>query len=262
MNVYLAEIIGTAILIYLGEGVNASTSLKKTYGEQSGWVVTTLGWGLAVTFAIYAVGWVSGAHINPAVTLGLAAAGKFDWMLVPGYILSQVIGGFIGATLVWLHFLPHWKETSDQATKLGVFSTGPAIPSKYANVFSELSGTFALVFGLSFIGINEFALGLNPLVVGGLIVVIGMGLGATTGYAINPARDLGPRIAHAILPIAGKGSSNWSYSWVPIIGPILGGVLGATLYNGLFDGQWSISFWISLSCTLLVIIGAIKEQTK
>ncbi|MFY0626105.1 MAG: aquaporin family protein [Reichenbachiella sp.] len=260
MNIYLAEMLGTALLIYFGEGVNASTSLKKSYGENSGWIVTTIGWGLSVTFAIYAVGSISGAHINPAVTLGLAAVGYFEWALVPGYILAQVIGATIGATLVWLHFLPHWKATDDPGIILGVFSTGPAIPSKYSNLFSELSGTFALVFGLSFIGVHEFASGLNPLVVGGLIVTIGMALGTTTGYAINPARDLGPRIAHAFLPIQGKGSSNWSYAWVPIVGPLLGGVLGATLYQGLFNQKWSIVFWISLTLTLFIIFKAIKEQ--
>lgn len=166
---------------------------------------------------------ISGAHLNPAVTLGLAFVGDFPWKEVPSYILGQMIGAFLGAVLVFLHYLPHWKETEDQGAKLGVFSTGPAIPNTFANLFSETLGTFVLVLGLLAIGANKFTDGLNPLVVGFLIVAIGISLGGTTGYAINPARDLGPRIAHFVLPIAGKGSSNWKYAWIPVLGPALGG---------------------------------------
>lgn len=234
MSVYLAEFVGTMILILFGSGANAGATLKGSYAKDSGWLTIAIGWGLAVTMAIYAVGEVSGAHINPAVTLALAFSGDFEWQLVPGYCLAQVLGGAAGATIVWLHYLPHWRATDDPAAKLGIFSTGPAIPSLPANVTSEVIGTAVLVLGLLFIGANQFTDGLNPMVVGLLIVIIGISLGGTTGYAINPARDLGPRLAHALLPIAGKGSSNWRYAWVPVLAPLLGGVLGAASYRLLF----------------------------
>ena len=192
------------------------------------------GWGLAVMVAVYSVGQISGAHINPAVTIGLAVAGEFDWGNVPTYIAGQMIGAIIGATLVYLQYLPHWKVTEDPATKLGVFSTAPAVKSTPANLLSEIIGTAVLVLGLLAIGANSFADGLNPLIVGLLITSIGVSLGGTTGYAINPARDLGPRIAHALLPIAGKGDSDWGYSWIPVLGPILGGALGAVIYISLW----------------------------
>ena len=192
------------------------------------------GWGLAVMVAVYSVGQISGAHINPAVTIGLAVAGEFDWGNVPTYIAGQMIGAIIGATLVYLQYLPHWKVTEDPATKLGVFSTAPAVKSTPANLLSEIIGTAVLVLGLLAIGANSFADGLNPLIVGLLITSIGVSLGGTTGYAINPARDLGPRIAHALLPIAGKGDSDWGYAWIPVLGPILGGALGAVIYISLW----------------------------
>jgi glycerol uptake facilitator protein len=234
MTPFLAEIIGTMILIILGDGVVAGVLLNKSKAQNSGWIVITMGWGLAVAMAVYAVGSISGAHLNPAVTLGLAAAGEFEWADVPAYILAQMIGAFLGAVIVWLQYLPHWKETHDQGLKLGVFSTAPAIRNTGANLLSEIIGTFVLVFAIMAIGANKFTDGLNPLIVGFLIVSIGLSLGGTTGYAINPARDLGPRIAHAVLPIAGKGSSDWGYAWIPVIGPIIGGVLGALTYNALF----------------------------
>jgi glycerol uptake facilitator protein len=186
---------------------------------------------LAVTFANYAVGGYSGAHINPAVTLALAFNGSFPWADVPAYCLAQLLGAFAGATIVWLHYLPHWKVTEDKGAKLAVFCTAPAIRSTIPNFISEFIGTMVLIMGLLFIGANSFAEGLNPLVVGALITVIGFGLGGTTGFAINPARDLGPRLAHFILPIAGKGSSDWSYSWIPVLGPLCGGIAGALLYQ-------------------------------
>lgn len=260
MNPVFAEFLGTTLLIFIGGGVNAGLNLAKSYAKEAGWIVIALGWGLAVAFAIYAVGDISGAHINPAVTLGLASVGELDWNMVPGYILAQLLGGVCGGALVWLHYLPHWKKTEDKATKLGVFSTSPAIDSRWANVFSELSGTFVLLFVLSYLGPSEFSAGLNPLVVGALIVTIGMSHGGTTGYAINPARDLGPRIAHFILPIYGKGNSNWSYSWVPVVGPLIGGVLGATVYDAVFNGQMSFGFYISGLITVVIVILAIKEQ--
>lgn len=243
MELYLAEFIGTAILIFLGDGVVAGVLLRYSKAENSGWIVITLAWGLAVAIAVYAVGRISGAHINPAVTLGLAASGNFDWALVPGYIIAQMLGAIFGAVLVYLHYLPHWKETDDPGLKLGVFSTGPAIRSTGANFISEFLGTFILVFGVlaivTTLGVDvigdqtlatAFGTALAPLLVGLLVMVIGLSLGGPTGYAINPARDLGPRIAHAILPIPGKGSSDWSYSWIPVVGPILGGIAGALVF--------------------------------
>jgi glycerol uptake facilitator protein len=234
MSHFLAEVLGTALLILLGDGVVAGVALNKSKAQNAGFVLVTLAWGLAVAVAVYAVGGISGAHLNPAVTIGLATAGQFPWSEVPSYILAQMIGAFIGAVLVWLHYLPHWGVTADPAAKLGVFSTGPAIRSTGANLISEIIGTLVLVLGIFTIGANKFADGLNPLIVGFLVVVIGMSLGGTTGYAINPARDLGPRIAHAVLPIQGKGSSDWGYSWIPVVGPIIGAVLAALLYKGLW----------------------------
>lgn len=260
MNVYLAEFVGTALLITLGCGVNAAVSLSRSYAEKGGWILITLGWGMAVTFAIYAVGSISGAHINPAVTLGLAFGGSLSWSLVPGYILCQVLGAFLGATLVWLQYLPHWKKTEEQGTKLGVFSTSPAVESRWANLFSEILGTFVLLFALMFIGVTEFTQGLNPIVVGTLIVSIGMSLGGSTGYAINPARDFGPRLAHFLLPISDKGSSNWKYSWIPIVGPLLGGVAGVLTYQALFDNKIETPFYIIVALLLVIIVLAIKEQ--
>ena len=234
MSNFLAEALGTMILIILGCGVNAGGALTKTYSNAGGWLMGAVGWGLAVMIAIFAVGQVSGAHINPAVTIGLAVAGEFDWAQAPIYIAGQMIGATIGATIVYLQYLPHWKETEDQGTKLGVFSTSPAVPHTIGNVISEIIGTAILVLGLLAIGANSFADGVNPLIIGLLITSIGISLGGTTGYAINPARDLGPRIAHAILPIAGKGDSNWGHAWVPVVGPIVGGALGALAYTLLW----------------------------
>ncbi|TDQ33726.1 MIP/aquaporin family protein [Aureibacillus halotolerans] len=264
MSAFLAEIIGTAILVIFGAGVCANVNLKKSFAFESGWIVVALGWGLSVAMGVYAVGQFSGAHLNPAVTLGLAFNGDFPWADVPGYILAQMLGAIIGATVIWLHFLPHWKATEDPGTKLGVFSTGPAIPHHFSNVLSEFIGTFVLVLGLLTIGANEFTEGLKPFIVGLLIVAIGLSLGGTTGYAINPARDLGPRIAHFLLPIAGKASSNWSYAWVPVIGPVFGGSFAGVFYHSVFMGQMTAAFWFVLAATIgmLVICGWMdKKQT-
>ncbi len=243
MNAYLAEFVGTAILILLGDGVVAGVLLRESKAENSGWIVICFGWGLAVAFAVYAVGTVSGAHINPAVTIALASlpGGDFDWVQVPGYIIAQLLGAFFGAALVYLHYLPHWGATEDPGLKLAVYSTGPAIRNTGSNLISEVIGTFVLVFGVLAIVANAgtiegdlapvVATGLNPLLVGFLVLGIGLSLGGPTGYAINPARDLGPRIAHAVLPIAGKGDSDWGYSWIPVVGPIVGGVLGALVFS-------------------------------
>lgn len=234
MSAYLAEFFGTLVLILFGCGTNAGVTLKGSYAQASGWLTITIGWGLAVTMAIYAVGHISGAHINPAVTLALASNGNFAWELVPGYCIAQVLGAMAGAAIVWLHYLPHWRATERPGPKLGVFATAPAIRSLPANITSEVIGTAALVLGLLFLGANQFTEGLNPMVVGLLIVALGIALGGTTGYAINPARDLGPRLAHALLPIAGKGHSDWRYAWVPVVGPLLGGLLGAATHRLLF----------------------------
>lgn len=231
----LFEFIGTFVLVLLGCGVVACVSLRKSKGEGAGWVVVTLAWGLAVMCGVLIAGPYTGAHLNPAVTLGLAAAGKFPWEYVLPYIVSQIAGGILGAVIVYVFYKDHIDATAEAETKLGVFATIPAIKNYRRNMICEIVGTFILVLVILFMGdkenSSEVGLGsVGALPVALLVVVIGMSLGGTTGYAINPARDLGPRIAHAILPIKGKGSSQWSYSWVPIVGPLLGGVLAALLY--------------------------------
>jgi glycerol uptake facilitator protein len=238
MSPILAEFFGTAILILLGDGVVANVVLHRSKGYNSGWIVITAGWALAVTIAVYCVNSISGAHLNPAVSIALASIGAFDWAKVPMYIAAQIAGGFLGATIVWLAYLPHWKATPDPESKLAVFSTTPAIRQPHANLVSEIIGGFALVLALlavispaNFVPGSDLAKGFGPLLVGAIVMAIGLSLGGPTGYAINPARDLGPRIAHAVLPIAGKGTSDWGYAWIPIAGPILGGVLGAFIYQ-------------------------------
>lgn len=231
MEKFTAELLGTLILILLGDGVVAAVLLARSKAQNSGWIVITTGWAFAVAVAVYAVGRISGAHINPAVTIGLATAGAFPWSDVPLYIVAQFLGAFLGAVLVWLAYLPHWKETPDAGLKLGVFSTAPAIRNYPLNLITEIIGTMTLVFGVRAIFANELAAGLGPLLVGVLVWGIGLSLGGPTGYAINPARDLGPRIAHALLPIPGKGDSDWGYAWVPVVGPIIGGVIGALAFE-------------------------------
>ena len=233
MNEFLAETIGTAILIILGDGVVAGVLLARSKAQNAGWIVITFGWGLAVAIAVYMVASISGAHINPAVTLAvLVTDSEFGLNNALLYWAGQFLGAFIGAVVVWLHYLPHWAETEDPGLKLAVFSTGPAIRNTTSNLISEIIGTFVLVFAVFAIGGPSAPI--TPLVVGFLVVGIGLSLGGPTGYAINPARDLGPRIAHAVLPIAGKGDSDWSYSWIPVVGPLIGGVLGGLAYQALF----------------------------
>ncbi len=231
----LFEFIGTAILVLFGDGVVASTVLKKSKGENGGWVVITLAWGLAVMLGVFIAGPYSGAHLNPAVTLGLAAAGTFNWTFVLPYIVAQMLGGFVGAVLVYAFYKDHYDATDDPATKLSTFCTIPAIRNYGRNLFSEIVGTFVLVFVILVLATEsntpEVGMGsLGAFPVAMLIVALGMSLGGTTGYAINPARDLAPRLAHAVLPIRGKGTNDWAYSWVPVLGPIIGGVLAAGLY--------------------------------
>jgi glycerol uptake facilitator protein len=245
----LGEIIGTMLLVLLGDGVVANVLLARTKGNNSGWIVITTAWGLAVFVGAYASASLSGAHLNPAVTLGQAIAGNTPWSAVPTYVVGQFIGAFIGATLVWLAYLPHWAETENQGLKLGVFCTAPAIRNAGTNLLCEIIGTFVLMLGIFAIkgaamqatsgaavpinvgAINMGALGIIP--VAFLVWVIGLALGGPTGYAINPARDLGPRIMHAILPIAGKGGSDWGYSWIPVAGPLIGAAIAALLYIAL-----------------------------
>jgi glycerol uptake facilitator protein len=238
MSKFSAELIGTMILIILGDGVVANVLLNRSKGQNSGWIVIAIGWGLAVTVAVYTVGTISGGHLNPAVTMGLAAIGKFAWSEVPRYVAAQMIGAFLGAVIVWLAYLPHWKETADAGAKLGVFCTAPAIRHSPSNLLTEIIGTFILVLGALAIpspnNLNVelgFSTGMGPLLVGLLVLSIGVSLGGPTGYAINPARDLGPRIAHFVLPIPGKGNSDWHYAWIPVVGPLVGGTLGALFYR-------------------------------
>ncbi|MFC7371521.1 MIP/aquaporin family protein [Fictibacillus iocasae] len=262
MTPFIGELIGTMLLIIFGGGVVANVSLNKSKAQGGGWIVVALAWGLAVSIGVYAVGSVSGAHLNPAVTLGLASIGEFPWADVPSYIIAQMLGAILGATVVYLHFLPHWAATEDKATKLGVFSTDPAIPHTFSNVLSEFIGTAVLLVGLLSIGANKFTEGLNPLIVGFFIVAIGLSLGGTTGYAINPARDLGPRIAHFILPIAGKGGSNWGYAWIPVIGPIFGGVFGALFYQAVFKGEITTLFWAWTAASAVLLIASMMLGKK
>ncbi|MBI4607258.1 MAG: aquaporin family protein [Planctomycetes bacterium] len=244
----VAELIGTAILVTLGDGVVANVLLGKTKGHGGGWIVIATAWGLAVAVAVYSVGRVSGAHLNPAVTLAVALGEPaFGWPKVLPYMAAQIAGGFVGGVIVWLHYLPHWRETADPDSKLAVFATTPAVRHLPANLLSEVIGTFVLVFGVLAIAANArevpssggldlaraFSAWCNPFLVGVLVWVIGLSLGGTTGYAINPARDLGPRIAHGILPIPGKRDPDWAYGWIPVVGPLAGGAAAAFLFRWL-----------------------------
>lgn len=238
MTPFVAELIGTMLLVILGDGVVANVLLNKSKGQNSGWIVITTGWALGLTVAVYSVNSISGAHLNPAVTIAMAAIGKFAWASVPSYIGAQMIGGVLGGIVVWLAYLPHWGITEDKGAKLGVFCTGPAVRNPVSNLITEAIGTAVLVLGLLAILTPEnlvpnsgFKPGLTPILVGVLVWSIGLSLGGPTGYAINPARDLGPRIAHFLLPIAGKGGSDWGYAWVPVVGPIIGGIAGAVFYK-------------------------------
>ena len=247
MEIFTAEVVGTGLLILFGDGVVAGVLLNRSKAQNSGWIVITFGWGIAVAMAVYAVGQFSGAHLNPAVTLGFALADVTDWGDVPKYWAGEFVGAFIGAVLVYASYFPHWRDTEDPGLKLAVFSTGPAIRNYAWNLVTEIVGTFALMFGvLAIVGhFGEDVLGtadlaqavgggIVPLIVGLLVFGIGLSLGGPTGYAINPARDLAPRIAHAVLPIPGKGTSDWEYAWVPVVGPLIGAALGSWVYQVLY----------------------------
>jgi len=238
VDIFPAEIIGTALLILLGDGVVAAVLLAQSKAQHSGWIVITWGCGMAVMLGVFAIAQFSGAHLNPAVTIGFAVIGNTEWSDVPAYLGGEFVGAMIGAFLVWAAYSNHWGATEDPGLKLAVFCTGPAIRNTVANIITEIIGTFVLVFGVLAIFADEAtaATGLGGLLVGLLVLAIGLSLGGPTGYAINPARDLGPRIMHAILPIPGKGPSDWGYAWIPVVGPIIGGIIGAVAFDAFYPG--------------------------
>ena len=252
-NIMIAEIFGTMLLILLGDGVVAGVLLAKSKSNNAGWIVITAAWAFAVFVGVVVAGPISGAHLNPAVTVGLAVSGGITWGQVPEYLIAEMIGAMLGATLVTIHYWDHFKATEDQGLKLAVYSTGPAIRNYSLNFISEVIGTFVLVFVVLCFSTNGSGAGvqigkgglaaLGALPVALLVFSIGMSLGGTSGYAINPARDLGPRIIHAILPGPGKGSSDWAYSWVPVVGPLVGGVLAALVYNAVWVGVMTKAAW-------------------
>ncbi|GGH58046.1 MIP/aquaporin family protein [Rothia aerolata] len=262
---YLAEFLGTMIMVTIGCGVIATVELRRSKGHGDNFFTIAFGWGFAVAFGVYASHHYSGGHLNPAVSIGLAAYGEFPWSQVPGYIISQLLGAMVGAVFVYLNYLPHWKATEDRKIKLGVFATVPAIHNYFTNALSEMIGTFLLVFSALYVGVNftpaltgsELTLNLNdvlkPLAFGFMVTVLVIGLGGQTGFALNPARDLGPRIMHAILPIFGKGSSRWYYSWVPIAAPIAGGFMGGSFFKLYYEGIFSPFLFISCLLALAVL---------
>ena len=238
MSPFMAELLGTMLMILLGDGVVANVLLKDTKGNNGGWIVITTGWGLAVFVGVIVAGPFSGAHLNPAVTIGLAVAGKFAWASVLTYIIAQMLGAMLGAFLVWLMYYDHFQRTNNPESVLAVFCTGPAVRNYVSNIASEIIGAFVLLIAIFYITGGEITPSKTPIGLGSvgaipvalLVWVIGLSLGGTTGYAINPARDLGPRIMHAVLPIKSKGTNDWAYSWIPIAGPIIGAVIAALLF--------------------------------
>lgn len=229
---YIAEFIGTFMLILLGDGVVANVNLNKSGMKGAGSIQITIAWGLAVLVPAFIFGAASGAHFNPALTIALAADGSMEWALVPGYIIAQLAGAFLGGCFVYILFKEQFDATEDAGSKLGVFCTGPSVKNTVLNLLSEATGTFVLVFAIKGIAqVGDVDPGVGKFLVFGIIVSIGMSLGGLTGYAINPARDFGPRLAHAVLPIKGKGDSNFGYSWIPIVGPIIGALLAVGLYG-------------------------------
>jgi len=231
MTAFFGELTGTALLIILGDGVVANVVLNKTKGSNGGLIAITMGWAIAVFTGVFVAAASSGAHLNPAITIAFAVMGKFNWNLVAGYILAQMLGAMLGSAIVWLVYRQHFDATPDPGLQLAVFCTDPAIPNTFQNILSEITGTFVLVFAVLNLAAPASSLGaINALPVALIVLGIGLGLGGTTGYAINPARDLGPRLMHFILPIKGKGGSNWQYSWIPVLGPVIGGLLAAGLF--------------------------------
>lgn len=234
MTPFVAELTGMTLLIILGDSVVANVILNKTKGNGGGLMAITFGWAIAVFVGVYATASISGAHLNPAVTIGLATIGKFEWALVPEYLAAQLLGAMLGAFFVWVTYRQHFDATDDAATKLGVFCTSPSIHSPLNNLVTECIATFVFILAILFITKSQSSLGsLDALPVALLVLGVGLSMGGPTGYAINPARDLGPRIMHALLPIKNKGGSNWGYSWIPVVGPIMGAVLAALVYQWL-----------------------------
>lgn len=232
MSIFFSELIGTALLIILGNGVVANVVLNKTKGNNSGWIVITFGWAIAVFVAVFVAAKTSGAHLNPAITVAFAYLQKIGADTIPLYLGGQFLGAMLGALIVWLFYQPHFTLTDDKDLKRAVFCTAPAIRNTTSNLISEIIGTFVLVFGALYIAAPSNSLGaLDALPVALLVLGIGLSLGGTTGYAINPARDLGPRIMHALLPIKNKGMSDWNYSWIPVVGPVIGALLAAILFS-------------------------------
>ncbi|WP_195516198.1 MIP/aquaporin family protein [Paraclostridium bifermentans] len=254
MNVFLAEFIGVTILIFIGCGVLAGNSLKESRTYKVGSVEINLAWGFAVTLAIYAVGDISGAHLNPAFTIAKALNGSFEWKLVPGYIVAQLLGAMFGSLLVYFQFLPHWEKVNNPEVKLNIFVTSPAIKNNFTNFISEYLITFILIFSLLVLDRNSFVDGLKPIVVGGLIFTLGVSFGGVTGAALNPARDFGPRLAYLLLPIPGKGSSNFKYGWIPVLAPTLGGSTGAMINLALYDNIIDFRVLGIISMTLITFI--------
>lgn len=270
---YAAEFLGTMIMCLIGCGSIATVELRRSKGHGDNFFTIAFGWGFAVAFGVYASHHYSGGHLNPAVTLGLAAYGEFPWAKVPGYIVAQLGGAMAGALFVWLNYLPHWKATKDPKIKLGVFSTVPAIHNYFTNALTEMIGTFMLVFSALYVGVNfdlhldgsQLSLNLNdvlkPLAYGFMVAVLVVGLGGQTGYALNPARDLGPRIMHAILPIHGKGSSRWYYAWVPVLAPLCGGFMGGSFFSLYYHGEATVWLFVSAAVSALVLLFGLWANT-
>ena len=261
MNVYLAEIIGVTMLIFFGCGVLAGNSLKTSGSHQAGNVAINISWGCTVAMVIYCLGDISGAHINPAVTIMQAVRGTFEWSLVPGYVLAQIAGGMFGGVLVYFQFINHWEKTDDPQAKLTIFATAPTIRNNLANFFSEYIVTFALVFCILGLDKNTFPSGLKPLAVGCLIFLVGTSFGGVTGAALNPARDLGPRLAHFFLPIPGKGSSDFKYAWIPVVAPIMGAITSGLVHLALYDGVVDYRLYTMIGVTIATFVG-IKLMSK
>lgn len=254
MNVFLAEFIGVTILIFIGCGVLAGNSLKESRTYKVGSVEINLAWGFAVTLAIYAVGDISGAHLNPAFTIAKALNGSFEWKLVPGYIVAQLLGAMFGSLLVYFQFLPHWEKVNNPEVKLNIFVTSPAIKNNFTNFISEYLITFILIFSLLVLDRNSFVSGLKPLVVGGLIFTLGISFGGVTGGALNPARDLGPRLVYLLLPMQEKVSCNLKYGWIPVIAPILGGSTAAMINLALYDGIVDLRLIIIIAISIITLV--------
>ncbi len=264
MNVYLAEFIGVAMLIFFGCGVLAGNALKTSGSYGAGNVAINIAWGCTVAMVIFCLGDISGAHINPAITIMNAVMGTFEWSLVPGYILAQIAGGAFGGFLVYLQFIDHWEKTDDQHAKLTIFATAPTIKNNVANFFSEYIVTFGLAFCILGMGTNTFLEGLQPLATGCLIFLVGTSFGGVTGAALNPARDLGPRLAHFFLPIAGKGTSDFKYAWIPIVAPIMGATTSGLVHNALYKGivDYRLFAMVGITVVTFIAIKLASEDSK